>query len=79
MKELVLSQTNLECSGYGRYIKGVIPLSELIKYVHRKGGAEVWAYKVTMAGIEGYNVVGPGGGTVWWTKELFDKVYKPSS
>lgn len=54
-------------------------MSELIKYVHRKGGAEVWAYKITMAGIEGYNVVGPGGGTVWWTKELFEKVYKPCS
>ena len=79
MRAPASSQMRQVHRGYGRYIKGVIPLSELIKYVHRKGGAEVWAYKVTMAGIEGYNVVGPGGGTVRWTKELFDKVYKPCS
>lgn len=61
------------------HCKVVIPLSELIKYVHRKYGSEVWAYKTFRTGVEGYDIVGPGGTKTWWTKELFEQIYKRCS
>ena len=77
MRALAGFQMIQERREYGHCIKGVIPLSELLKYVHRKNGQEIWAYRTMRTGVEGYDVVGPGGGISWWTKELFEKVYKP--
>lgn len=47
-------------------------------FVNKITGIEVEAEKTDRMGDrEGYDVIGPGGSRVWWTKELFEKTYRP--
>lgn len=52
-------------------------LSNVRIYIHRLSGNEIKAAYTERTGNEGYDVIGPGGSSTWWSKELFERTYKP--